>query len=87
LLVGTPLADGRLQFGGGVGTGFNTATLESLTATMRALSVARSPFAGVVPRDYVRTATWIRPELRAEIEIAEWTNDGLVRHASFLGLV
>ena len=86
LLVGTPLADGRLQFGGGVGTGFNTATLESLTATMRALSVATSPFAGVVPREYVRTATWIRPELRAEIEIAEWTNEGLVRHASYLGL-
>lgn len=87
LLVGTRRPDGGLQFGGGVGTGFNAATLESLSATMHSLAVPESPFAGAVPREYTRSATWIRPELTAEIEIAEWTNDGLVRHASYLGLV
>jgi bifunctional non-homologous end joining protein LigD len=34
-----------------------------------------------------RTATWVEPVLRAEVEIAEFTNDGLVRHATFVGLV
>ena len=34
-----------------------------------------------------RGATWLDPVLRASLEIAEFTNDGLVRHASFLNLV
>ena len=35
---------------------------------------------------YRKGATWIRPELRAMVEITEFTNDGLVRHASFVEL-
>jgi hypothetical protein len=30
---------------------------------------------------------WIRPELTARLEIAELTNEGYVRHASFIDLV
>ena len=33
------------------------------------------------------SALWVRPELGALVEIAEFTNDGLVRHASFVDLV
>ena len=33
-----------------------------------------------------RTARWVRPELVCEIAFAEWTFDGVVRQASFLGL-
>jgi bifunctional non-homologous end joining protein LigD len=33
-----------------------------------------------------RTATWVEPVLRATVEIAEFTNDGLVRHATFVDL-
>jgi ATP-dependent DNA ligase len=29
----------------------------------------------------------VRPDLRAEVEIAEFTNDGYVRHSSFIGLI
>jgi hypothetical protein len=29
----------------------------------------------------------VRPDLRAAIEITEFTNDGLVRHASFIDLL
>jgi bifunctional non-homologous end joining protein LigD len=28
----------------------------------------------------------VRPELVAEVEFRSWTNDGLIRHSSFLGL-
>jgi bifunctional non-homologous end joining protein LigD len=34
----------------------------------------------------VRTATWVEPALRATVEIAEFTNEGLVRHATFVDL-
>ena len=33
-----------------------------------------------------RTARWVRPELVCEVAFAEWTFDGVVRQASFLGL-
>jgi bifunctional non-homologous end joining protein LigD len=34
----------------------------------------------------VRDARWVRPVLVAEIAFAEWTSEGYVRQASFLGL-
>jgi bifunctional non-homologous end joining protein LigD len=87
LLVGLPATDGSLRFAGGVGTGFNQATLEELTTTLRGLATADCPFSTTPPRSYTVGATWVRPELRALVEIAELTNDGLVRHSSFLHLI
>ena len=85
LLVGVD--DGAaLTFAGGVGTGFDQATLESLRRRLDALTIADCPFDPLPPRSYRRQATWVRPELTATVEIAEFTNDGLVRHASFVGL-
>jgi bifunctional non-homologous end joining protein LigD len=86
LLVGVP-RDGRLAFAGGVGTGFNQRTLESLLAELRALRTDRCPFEPEPPREYRRGATWVRPDLSARIELTEFTNDGFVRQASFLQLV
>lgn len=86
LLVGIPQPDGRLRFAGGVGTGFTQARLDDLTRQLRALVVRECPFDPYPPRAEVRDATWVRPELRAAIEIAEITNDGHVRHASFIDL-
>ena len=86
LLVGR--RDGaRLAFAGGVGTGFDQGTLESLTATLRSLRTDRCPFDPEPPREYRRAATWVRPELTARIELTEFTNEGFVRHGSFVGLV
>lgn len=86
LLVGCPTPSG-LQFAGGVGTGFDQRTLESLTTLMRARVVDDCPFEPAPPRPVQRRATWLDPVLRATLEIAEFTNDGLVRHASFLNLL
>ncbi|HWL45339.1 MAG TPA: non-homologous end-joining DNA ligase [Ilumatobacter sp.] len=85
LLVGVPGNTG-LTFAGGVGTGFDQATLESLRGRLDALAVAACPFDPPPPASYRRHATWVRPDLVATVEIAEFTNDGLVRHASFVGL-
>lgn len=78
--------DGRLAFAGGVGTGFSQATLESLLGRLRSVTVDECPFDPPPPRAMARMATWVEPVLWARIEIAEFTNDGVVRHASFLRL-
>lgn len=85
LLVGTPSATG-LHFAGGVGTGFDHRTLESLTALLHDHITDRCPFDPEPPAAIRRTATWVEPLLRATVDIAEFTNDGLVRHASFVSL-
>jgi bifunctional non-homologous end joining protein LigD len=85
LLVGRPAPDG-LAFAGGVGTGFDQRTLRALTDRLRDLAVDRCPFDPPPPAPVARTATWVEPVLRATLEIAEFTNDGLVRHATFVGL-
>jgi bifunctional non-homologous end joining protein LigD len=86
LLVGREV-DGALRFAGGVGTGFTQQMLEELRDLLRPLIVAQCPFGTVPPRSATGVATWVRPELRARVEIAEFTNDGLVRHASFVALL
>ena len=86
LLVGVAGDDG-LKFAGGVGTGFNQKTLTDLTARLKRLRTDTCPFITLPPREYSRDAIWVRPELRATVEIAEFTNEGYVRHSSFTGLI
>ena len=86
LLVGRPTPAG-LQFAGGVGTGFDQRTLRTLTDQLRELATDECPFEPSPPASVARTATWVEPVLRAKIEIAEFTNDGLVRHATFISLI
>jgi len=86
LLVGVASPDG-LRFAGGVGTGLNQRTLASLTKRLKSLRTDQCPFSTRPPREYSRDATWVRPELRATLEITEFTNEGYVRQSSFLGLI
>ena len=85
LLLGVQEAGG-LRYAGRVGTGFDDRTLEALTARLATLKADRSPFAGKLDAAARRGATFVRPELVAEVAFAEFTADGSVRHASFLGL-
>ncbi len=86
LQVGRHDADGRLRFAGGVGTGFTAARLRELRERLDALPGHGRPseVGGVAaaPRDTV----WVRPELVVELRYAGITTDGMLRHASFLGL-
>ena len=85
LLVGVE-QDRGLRFAGGVGTGFTQAVLERLIAALRPIVVDECPFDPEPPGAVRRSAIWVRPQLTATIEIAEFTNDGHVRHASFVEL-
>ena len=53
---------------------------------LRALRTDRCPFTPTPPREYSRNATWVEPALVAHIQLTEFTNEGYVRHASFLGI-
>ncbi len=85
LLLGVQGADG-LRYVGRVGTGFDERTLADLSARLATLKTDKSPFAGKLDAAARRGATFVRPELVAEVAFAEFTADGSVRHASFLGL-
>jgi bifunctional non-homologous end joining protein LigD len=74
-----------LVYAGQVGTGFTDATLDHLMAELQARRTDRSPFVEV-PREYARSAVWVRPELVAEVDYGSWTADGRLRHPSFKGL-
>ena len=45
-----------------------------------------SRWGGGVTADEMREMQWVRPELVAQIRFVEWTAEGRLRHAAFLGL-
>jgi DNA ligase D-like protein (predicted ligase) len=83
LLVGHFEADGLLHYAGKVGTGFDRATLKDLGERLRALVRDDSPFTDA---PNYRDATWVEPELVAQLGFAEWTTAGRLRHPRYLGL-
>ena len=82
LLVG--MFDGAaLRFVGKVGTGYTQDTLRDLGAKLRRLRAEKAPFD---PAPRMKDATWVRPELVAQLAYQEWTADGKLRQPAFLGL-
>ncbi|HEV2080709.1 MAG TPA: DNA ligase D [Allosphingosinicella sp.] len=75
---------GKLRYAGKVGTGFSMAVMHDLVERLTKIEAAKAPVE--VPRAEARGAHWVKPKLVAEIAFAEFTSDGVVRHASFLGL-
>jgi bifunctional non-homologous end joining protein LigD len=74
----------RLRYAGKVGTGFTRATLQELSERLAPLVREASPFEP--EKGIPRAATWVEPELVAQIAFMEWTSDGRLRHPSFLGV-
>ena len=83
LLLGAYTEPGILQYVGRVGTGFTERVLDDLQGRLKALTIEVSPFCGRVPG---RALHWVQPELVAEVAFANWTGEGVLRHASFQGL-
>jgi bifunctional non-homologous end joining protein LigD len=75
--------DRGLRYAGKVGTGFTRDTLHDLAARLAPLRRDTSPFADEVRE---RGATWVEPQLVAQVGFTEWTRDGRLRHPRFLGL-
>ena len=74
---------GKLRYAGKVGTGFDEATLASLHRKFQRIRRSKSPFDSEVRE---KGATFLNPQLVAQISFNEWTSDGKLRQPVFLGL-
>lgn len=86
LLVGGYDERQRLQYCGKVGTGFDRALLKSVSRDFKKLEQAKTAFHNPPTGSEARGVHWLKPELVAEVDFAQWTNGGNIRHASFVGL-
>lgn len=86
LLLGVHDEAGKLQYAGRVGTGFDQSTLRDIKKELDKRETAKMPFARE-PIERSRTPVhWVKPELVAECNFAEWTKERIVRQASFVSL-
>jgi bifunctional non-homologous end joining protein LigD len=75
----------RLVYVSKVGTGFDDAKLRAILDQLRPLARATPPFdAGTIPTG--RGHHWVEPRLVAEVRFTDWTEDGGLRHPTFIGL-
>jgi bifunctional non-homologous end joining protein LigD len=76
--------DGKLNWVGNVGTGFDHKLLAYLHKRLEPLITSKCPFdVRPVPE---RGMTWVKPELVCQVKFTNWTQDDRLRAPVFLGL-
>jgi bifunctional non-homologous end joining protein LigD len=87
----------RLRFAGKVRAGFTPHLRRQVLGELEPLHADRCPFVdlpnskashwggGVTP-EQMAEMQWVKPQLVAQIRFVEWTAEGHLRHAAFLGL-
>jgi len=94
LLVGV-FENGKLQYTGKIGTGFNQQQQQKMMRLFKPLITKRSPFnaepdinkpSRFRPDPPHAKATWLKPKLVCEVSYREETSDGVMRHPSFEGM-
>ncbi|MPT32582.1 MAG: DNA ligase D [Chryseobacterium sp.] len=83
LILGKYL-NGEMVFCGHTGGGFNDRSLSEIYDKMQPL-ITKKPVFKITPKTNTK-ATWIKPELVAEIKFTELTKDFMYRHPIFLRL-
>jgi bifunctional non-homologous end joining protein LigD len=83
LLLGVYDGD-ALEYAGHTGTGFDGKELERIARLLRPLATNDCPFR-VTPKSNERPH-WVKPTLVAEVTFTEWTEDGKLRHPTYVGL-
>jgi bifunctional non-homologous end joining protein LigD len=87
----------KLIFAGKVRQGFNPPSRARLLEQMRPLLTDKCPFPNLptskrshfgegITTEEMTILCWLRPRLIAQVSFTEWTNYGLLRHATFEGL-
>ncbi|MFL1389959.1 DNA ligase D [Pseudomonas tritici] len=78
--------DTGLVYAGRVGTGFDQASLKSIYAQLTPLECSTSPLEKPLTSAQARGVHWVQPTLVGEVQFAEWTQEGVVRQAAFVGM-
>ena len=87
--------NGKFEYVGKLGTGFNAKMQKEMMEMFRPLIIKQSPFgyepdinkpSRFRPNPPKAVATWLKPELVCEVSFAEVTSDGVFRHPSFEGM-
>jgi bifunctional non-homologous end joining protein LigD len=87
----------RLHFAGKVKAGFVAHVRRDLYKRLQPLHVEKCPFVnlpdskssrwgGGVTADEMREMHWVSPKLVVQVRFVEWTAEGRLRHAAFVGL-
>jgi bifunctional non-homologous end joining protein LigD len=87
----------KLLFAGKVRQGFNPASRQRLLKVMRPTLTETCPFDNLpssrkshfgegITIEEMKELCWLKPKLVAQVSFTEWTNYGLLRHATFHGL-
>jgi bifunctional non-homologous end joining protein LigD len=96
LLVGY-YDDGKLRFAGKVRAGFTPHLRRTVFEHIGPLRTRRCPFMNLpsgktthwgegITADEMGTLQWVKPTQVVEVSFVEWTRDGNLRHASFVGV-
>jgi bifunctional non-homologous end joining protein LigD len=87
----------RLVYVARTRVGFTPASRARLMEKLRPLEVPACPFANLpearsgrwgegLTAEKMKECVWVRPELAAKVEFVEWTPEGHLRHARFVGM-
>ena len=76
--------NGKLQWVGNAGTGFDQKMLAYVFTRLKPLITKTCPFAERPKPD--RGMTWVKPDLVCQVKYANWTTDDRLRAPVFLGL-
>jgi bifunctional non-homologous end joining protein LigD len=96
LLVGY-YNDGKLRFAGRVRAGFTPHLRRTVFERIASLRTRRCPFMNLpsgktshwgegITADEMGTLQWVKPTQVVEVSFVEWTRDGNLRHAAFVGV-
>ncbi len=94
LIVGYYEGD-KLYYVGKVRNGFVPQVRREVHRKFKGLESETCPFANLpekkrtmwaLTREEMKNCQWLKPELVAQIEFAEWTPDNHLRHSKFIGL-
>jgi bifunctional non-homologous end joining protein LigD len=77
---------GRLHYAGRVGTGWSAEQARSLRDELEAILAKKPILANRLPDGAEKGVRWVEPRLVGEIEFRGWTQDRMLRAASFKGL-
>lgn len=85
LLLAVNDDSGRV-YAGRVGTGFDQASLKAIYAQLTPLERKASPLEKPLTNAQARGVHWVEPTLVGEVQFAEWTREGVIRQAAFVGM-